>query len=97
MNEQPILRDERTTAVENQSYRLAYQVIAYGLLAIVAYRGFFLQQSNWDLLGLVIVSSGLATLYQGANKIFTPRSLWMMAVAGVAAAVLAVVLVLILR
>jgi len=97
MNEQPILRDERTTAVENQSYRLAYQVIAYGLLAIVAYRGFFRQESSWDLLGLVILSSGIATLYQGRQKIFTRRSIWMMAVSAVAAAVLAVVLVLLLR
>lgn len=97
MKEQMIERDERTTAVENQSYRLAYQVIAYGLLAIVAYRGFFLQQANWDLLGLVIVSSGLATLYQGREKIFTRRTLWMWAVSALAAAVLAVVLVLLLK
>lgn len=97
MNEQPILRDERTTAVENQSYRLAYQVIAYGLLAIVAYRGFFRQESNWDLLGLVIVSSALATLYQGRQKIFTRRTVWMWAVSALASAVLAVVLVLLLK
>lgn len=97
MNEQSIVRDERTTAVENQSYRIGYMIMAFGLLAIVAYRGFFRQESNWDLLGLVVVSSGAATLYQGMNKIFTPRTIAMMVVTGVVAAALAAVLGLVLR
>ena len=97
MKEQPILRDERTIAVENQSYRLAYQVIAYGLLAIVAYRGYFRQETNWDLMALVVLSSVIATLYQSKQKIFTRRVIWVMFVSGVVSAVLAVVLVLILK
>jgi hypothetical protein len=97
MNEQPVLRDERTMAVENQSYRLAYLVLSFGVLAIVTYRGFFRQESNWDLMALVILSSGIATLYQSRQKIFTRRTIWMMAVSAVASAVLAVVLVLLLR
>lgn len=97
MNKQTILRDERTTAVENQSYRIGYMIMAFGLLAIVAFRGFFRQESNWDLLGLVMVSSAATTVYQGMQKIFTPRVIWMMVITGVFAAVLAAALALVLR
>ena len=33
-------RDERTVAVENAGYRLAYLVLTFGMLAAVAYRAF---------------------------------------------------------
>lgn len=73
MNDQSVNRDERTSFVENGSYRIAYLVMSYGLLAIVAYRSFILQQSSWDLLALVIVGGLTATLYQGANKVLSHR------------------------
>lgn len=97
MNPQEIKRDERTIAVENASYRVAYMVISYGLLAIVTYRGFFLQQTNWDLMALVVLSGGIATFYQGRQKIFAPGWMRAMLVTMLAAAVLAVVIVLFLR
>lgn len=75
MKEQEILRDERTVAVENASYRLAYIGISFGVLLSVIYRGFVLNQSSWDLLALVILSSGIATLYQGQHKIWDRRML----------------------
>lgn len=76
MNNQSITRDERTVGVENASYRFAYLVMSFGLLISVAYRSFVLQQSNWDLLALVILGGITATLYQGAHKILSRR--WMM-------------------
>lgn len=72
MNNQTVLRDERTEIVENASYRLAYQIMAFGALIVVAYRGFLFQQSLWDLLFLVILSSAVATLYQ-RNKQVLPQ------------------------
>lgn len=75
MKDQSIVRDERTVAVENASYRLAYTFISYGVLLIVVYRGFVLNQSSWDLLALVILSGGVATLYQGTHKILDRRML----------------------
>ena len=56
MKPQPVIRDERSLAVENSSYRWAYFLLAFGLLVIVAYRGFVGHESNWDLLALVIMS-----------------------------------------
>ena len=97
MNNQSVSRDERTTAVENASYHVAYLVMSFGLLASVAYRGFFLQQSNWDLLALVILGGATATLYQGTNKALSGR--WMMATIAtlIIAGLLAVALVMIIR
>jgi len=73
MNNQSVARDERTAVVENASYRIAYLVMSFGLLASVAYRGFVLQQSSWDLLALVILGGATATMYQGTNKVISRR------------------------
>jgi hypothetical protein len=73
MNKQAVTRDERTASVENTSYRIAYLVMSFGLLVSIAYRGFVLQQSSWDLLALVILGGVTATLYQGTNKVLSHR------------------------
>ena len=44
-----VQRDERTTAIENASYRWAYLFLSFGLLLVVAYRSFARQESPWDL------------------------------------------------
>lgn len=88
MNNQPITRDERTVAVENSSYRLAYLLLSYGLLADVAYRGFVGRESSWDLLALVVLGGVVTTLYQWANKVLS-RS-W--AVAAITTVVIAALL-----
>src|SRR4030042_2263421 len=77
MNNQSVSRDERTVVVENASYRIAFLVMSFGLLASVAYRGFVLQQSSWDLLTLVILGGATATMYQGTNKVLSRR--WIIA------------------
>lgn len=97
MNNQSVTRDERTAAVENTSYRFAYLVMSFGLLVCIAYRGFALQQSSWDLLALVILGGATATIYQGTNKVLSHR--WGIAVVAslVIAGLLAFVFVLIFR
>jgi hypothetical protein len=57
-------RDERTIVVENASYRLAYLVLSFGLLVLVAIRSFVNHENSWDLLGLVILAGGVAAVYQ---------------------------------
>jgi len=89
-----VVRDERTTAIENASYRWAYLFMSYGLLLSVAYRGLVRQESSWDLLALVIVGGIVATLYQGNQGILTRRWAYLSAAAIVIAAILGVVLVL---
>jgi len=74
MNNQSVSRDERTSVVENASYRVAYLVMSFGLLASVAYRGFVLQQSSWDLLALVILGGATTTLLKGLYDLLHQKS-----------------------
>jgi hypothetical protein len=97
MNNQSVTRDERTAAVENTSYRIAYLVISFGLLVCIAYRGFVLQQSSWDLLGLVILGGVTATIYQGTNKVLSRYSIWATLATLVIAGALAIAFVIIFR
>ena len=97
MNNQSVSRDERTAIVENASYRIAYLVMSFGLLASVAYRGFVLQQSSWDLLTLVILGGATATMYQGTNKVLSRR--WIIATVAtiIVAGLIAVAFIILFR
>lgn len=86
MAESPILRDERTDFVENASYRWAYLLLSYGLLASVAYRAFARNESSWDLLALVIVAGAVATFCQARQRVLSAR--W--AVITIAAVIIAI-------
>lgn len=88
MSERTVYRDERTEAVENASYRWAYHVLSYGLLACVAWRSFVTKESSWDLLALVIAGGIVATLYQGSHRVLSRR--WLLAT--VAALIIAMML-----
>jgi hypothetical protein len=92
MNPQEIIRDERSVAIENTSYRIAYLVMSFGLLLVTAYRGLVLGQSSWDLLGLVILGGATATLYQAAHKVLTPYWIRIAMLSMVAAALVAMLL-----
>jgi hypothetical protein len=64
-----VVRDERTFAVENQSYRWAYLVMSFGALVIVTYRGLLYRESAWDLMALVIIGGAVANIYQARHSI----------------------------
>ena len=90
MKDQPILHDERTVALENASYRLGYMVLSYGLLFIVAFRAFFYNESNWDLMALLILTGLATTAYQGFHKILSKRWVYLFVITAVIAAVAAI-------
>ncbi len=68
-----VVRDERTVSVENASYRWGYMVLAYGILASVAYRGLEHGEANWELLAVVVISGVVTTFWQGRRKILSRR------------------------
>ncbi len=90
MKDQSVIRDERTVAVENSSYRWAYLLLSFGLLAIVAYRGFIWRESSWDLLALVVLSGFVTTVYQGVHRVLSRRWILVAITTGLVAAVIAV-------
>lgn len=97
MNANSIVRDERTSAVENASYRWAYLLLSYGLLASTIYRSFVLHGSTWDLMALVIVGGTVASLYQGQQRVLSGRWTMMTVMSVVIALVVAIMILLIRR
>jgi uncharacterized membrane protein len=80
-----VLRDERESGVDLAADRVAYLVLSFGLLAIVAYRGFADGAASWDLLALVVLGGLVGTLYRLVQRALTRE--W--AIVGVATAVFA--------
>lgn len=81
-------RDERELAVDHAADRLAYLVLSFGLLAIVAYRSFADGAASWDLLGLVVLGGLVGTLYRLAQR--TVSREWTIVAAGTAGVALVV-------
>ena len=55
-------RDERETSLAGD--RLAYIVMSFGLLAIVAYRSFVDGVASWELLALLMLSGVVGFAYR---------------------------------
>ncbi|GAA0719747.1 hypothetical protein GCM10008905_08180 [Clostridium malenominatum] len=62
-------KDERSTFIENISYKFGYNFIAFTLLLDVVYRGVRFNEAAWDLLIIVIISGFAMTVYQYKQKI----------------------------
>jgi len=94
MSSRGVVCDERTRAVENASYRVAYLVLTYGLLVAVAYRGLVLGQASWDLLALVVAGGAITVGYQAFHRTVSRR---MLLVGGASALLAAAVAMLLAR
>ena len=66
-------KDERTTFIENQSYRYGYIVLNFGILINIIYRSFRLNEAPWDLFGLIFLGGLITTVHQYRYKIFTKK------------------------
>lgn len=64
-----ICKDERTIAIENASYRVAFCVLAMGALLDTVYRSWVFHQHCFDVLGLVIGSYVVAAILQARQRI----------------------------
>jgi hypothetical protein len=69
----PISRGEHQSHVDLVADRLAYLVVSYDLLAVVAYRGFNGAGPTWDLLGLVILGGIVGMAYRLARGVLAGR------------------------
>ena len=69
-----VVRDERTIAVEDASYRFAYSFISFALLLDVMYRSLVRREASWELLAIVIVGGVVSSVYQWRRKILTLHS-----------------------
>lgn len=62
-------KDERTTFIENVSYKLGYKFISFLLLFDCMCRWRKFNEEPWDLFTIIIISSLVMTVYQYKQKI----------------------------
>ena len=91
MKQQPIIRDEHYYAVENASYKVGFIILLFGTFFIGIVRSALFHQNAWDLLGLALLGSLAATVYQIRKKVvpYTIKTLILILVLCVATAVVA--------
>lgn len=87
-----VTRDERETRIDLAADRIAYLVVSYGLLLIVAYRSFVNGEAAWDLIGLVILGGIVGLAYRARQGVALGRwTLTLLATMGIAAAAAALI------
>ena len=97
MNNPPIIKDERTRAVEDASYRVGFNIICFGLLIDLVVRSvLYPNESVWDLMALVVISGFASTIYHARHKTLPPNFLRSMLVLGVVVALLSAALVFVI-
>lgn len=90
-------KDERTTFIENASYKFGYNFIAFAILFDVMYRGMRFSEAPWDLLFIVIISGFVMTVYQYKQKILVKSWVRTVALTSVIAFILAFLLAFIIK
>lgn len=70
----PYPRDEREAAIDRAGDRLAYLVLSYGLLIIVAWRSFVDGAAPFELVALVVFGGVAGALYRVWHRAFNRES-----------------------
>jgi hypothetical protein len=92
-----LVRDEREVSLDRAADRLAYVVLSFGLLAVVAYRSFVEGVASWELLGLVLLGGIVSTGYRLWQGVLTRQAVLVLALTALIALVVGAVVVLGLR
>jgi hypothetical protein len=92
-----LVRDEREMSVDLAADRLAYVVLSFGLLAVVAYRSFVEGVASWELLGLVLLGGAVSAGYRLWQRALTRQAVFFLALTALIALVAGTVIVIGLR
>jgi uncharacterized membrane protein len=95
--ERLLVRDEREVSVDRAADRLAYVVLSFGLLAVVAYRSFVEGMASWELLGLVLLGGAVSTGYRLWQGTLTRQAVLVLGLTALIALVVGALVVLGLR
>lgn len=93
MSSKKVEKDERTTYVENQSYRYGYLVLSFGILIDILYRSIQFNEDPWDLFAVIFLGGLITMGHQYRNRILTEN--WLKAV-GLVIVISAIVSVVVL-
>lgn len=97
MTNKMITKDERTTFIENISYKFGYNFIAFTLLLDVVYRALRFNEAPWDLLVIVIISGLVMTVYQYRKKILGKTWIKTVAITFVATFIIAFIFAFVIK
>jgi len=92
-----LVRDERELSLDRAADRLAYVVLSFGLLVVVAYRSFVDGVASWELLGLVLLGGIVSAGYRLWQGVLTRQAVLVLGLTSLIALVVAAVVVLGLR
>lgn len=92
-----LVRDEREVSVDRAADRLAYVVLSFGLLAVVAYRSFAEGVASWELLGLVLLGGLISTSYRLWQGVLTRQAVLVLGLTALIALAVGAAVVLGLR
>lgn len=87
-------RDEREVSVDQASDRLAYVVMSFGLLVLVAYRSLVEGVASWELLGLVLLGGAVSTGYRLWRGVLTRQVLLLFGLTALIALIVGVLVVI---
>ena len=88
---------KREVSVERTADRLAYLVLSFGLLAVVAYRSFVDRVASWDLLALVVLGGFVGAAYRFRQGVLSRESALVLGVTVLIALAVGAIVVLGLR
>ena len=91
-----VKRDERTVAVENTSFRCAFNFVISALFLDFSCRAMFFHEAAWDLFALATVPGTVCLMYQVRQKTVGWDSVWKLTLLGFCAAIVSGVIVAIL-
>jgi hypothetical protein len=91
------MRDERELSIDRVADRLAYIVLSFGLLAIVAYRSFVEGIASWELLALTLLGGAVSGGYRLSQGVLTRQSVLLLALTALTALAVAAAIGLGLR
>ena len=92
-----LVRDEREVSLDRAADRLAYVVLSFGLLAVVAYRSPVEGVASWELLGLVLLGGVVSTAYRLWQGALTRQAVFVLALTALVGFVVAALVVFSLR
>jgi hypothetical protein len=90
-------KDERAIFIENVSFKFGYNLITFVLLFDVVCRGLIFNDAAWDLLGIIIISGLVMTLYQYKQKILDKNWIKTVAISSLIAFIVALLIALIIK
>jgi hypothetical protein len=76
-----VARDEREMSVDRAADRLAYLVLSFGLLVIVAYRSIVDGVASWERLALVLLGGAVGAIYRLSHGVLTRQAALVLAAA----------------